>query len=153
MAKCVNNYQLPLDRKVVTKANKHKSPAHVGRFKHSVDFACPEGTRVLAACTGKVVSVVQDFSVGAFDEKYFDLGNRIVLLHTNGEYTAYEHLKYKGSLVVVGQEVVAGEAIGLSGNTGFSSGPHLHFEVFNQPFADQTEGTTLEVHFVELEDK
>ena len=78
------------------------------------------------------------------------MGNRIVLRHKNSEYTAYEHLKYRGSNVKAGQSVRKGQVIGWSGNTGYSSRPHLHFEVFDKPEGDESEGTTLQVSFREL---
>jgi len=58
------------------------------------------------------------------------VGNEIVIKHSNGEFTDYCHLKHKGVLVKPGQKVKAGDIIGYSGNTGWSIKPHLHFVVF-----------------------
>ena len=87
---------------------------------------------------------------GQDKKKYWDKGNRVVIKHKNGEYTAYEHLAYKGIVVKVGQKVRKGQFIGYNGNTGYSPFPHLHFEVFNNPVKDQSEGITLQVSFKEL---
>lgn len=103
-----------------------------------------------AARGGVVTYVESNFSVGGLDKKYWDMGNRIVIRHENNEYTAYEHLKQNGALVKKGQTVTANEYIGISGNTGYSTGPHLHFEVFTNPDDDEIEGDTLEVTFEEL---
>ncbi|GAA3373919.1 hypothetical protein GCM10020367_35760 [Streptomyces sannanensis] len=95
--------------------------------KHSgQDFAVPTGTPVKAAHSGVVVKAGPN---GGGDGPAY--GNAIVIKHGNGTYTQYAHLsKIK---VHVGQTVEAGQQIGLSGNTGNSSGPHLHFEVRTTP--------------------
>lgn len=127
--KCKNNYGLPLNKKHIKKITK-KSPAHKGKLKHSVDFIVPEGMPIYASFGGKIVYVKQNSNIGGPHRRYWFKGNRIVIKHKNDEYSAYEHLKYKGSEVKVGQIVRKGQIIGYSGNTGYSWGPHLHFEVF-----------------------
>jgi len=121
------------------------SKCHVDKLLHSVDFECDEGTHVYAARSGEVVWVKDDSNVGGKHRKFYNCGNRIVIRHQDGYYTAYEHLQYKGSKVVVGQKVRKGQLIGLSGNTGITSGPHLHFELFIKPSDDQSEGTTIPI--------
>lgn len=150
MSKCKNYYKLPIKLKDINSWSKKKSPAHTGNFKYSLDFGCNENTPLYAALEGEVVWIKDDSKVGGFDKKYFDEGNRIVIKHENEEYTAYEHLIYKGVIVKIGEKVKTGQLIGYSGNTGFSSGPHLHFEVFNNPVKDLSEGITLQVVFKEL---
>ena len=150
MTVCKNKYLLPLGRSEIRSFSKKKSPAHKGKLKHSLDFACEEGTSIYAAEGGKVVWLKDNSKEGGPSRKYWFKGNRIVIKHKNGEYTAYEHLRYKGSLVKLGQVVSKGQRIGFSGNTGYSSEPHLHFEVFNRPESDESEGTTLQVSFPEL---
>ncbi len=95
--------------------------------KHSgQDFAVPVGTPVKAAGAGTVVKAGPN---GGGDGPAY--GNAIVVKHTNGTYSQYAHLsKIK---VHVGQKVGAGQQIALSGNTGNSSGPHLHFEIRTTP--------------------
>ncbi|MCX2182349.1 M23 family metallopeptidase [Streptomyces sp. SKN60] len=95
--------------------------------KHSgQDFAVPTGTSVKAAGAGTVVKAGPN---GGGDGPAY--GNAIVVKHANGTYSQYAHLsKIK---VHIGQKVAAGQQIALSGNTGNSSGPHLHFEIRTTP--------------------
>ncbi|MGW0967902.1 M23 family metallopeptidase [Streptomyces sp. NPDC002516] len=95
--------------------------------KHSgQDFAVPQGTNVMAAHGGTVVKVGPN---GAGDGPAY--GNAIVIKHANGKYSQYAHLSRVD--VRVGQVVSTGQHIALSGNTGNSSGPHLHFEIRTTP--------------------
>ncbi|MFD0316518.1 M23 family metallopeptidase [Streptomyces flavalbus] len=86
------------------------------------DYAVPSGTRVVAAHGGTVVKAGGN---GAGDGPAY--GNAIVIKHGNGTYSQYAHLSKIN--VKVGQVVKTGQRIALSGNTGNSSGPHLHFEI------------------------
>lgn len=91
--------------------------------KHSgQDFAVPVGTKVMAAHGGTVVKAGGN---GAGDGPAY--GNAVVVKHDNNTYTQYAHLSRVD--VKVGESVKTGEEIAKSGNTGNSSGPHLHFEV------------------------
>jgi len=98
--------------------------------RYAVDFAAPIGTPVLAARDGVVMQVASDFDkAGLKLEKYGGRANLIRILHEDGSMALYAHLKTEGALVRMGQRVRAGQQIGLSGNTGFTTGPHLHFAV------------------------
>jgi murein DD-endopeptidase MepM/ murein hydrolase activator NlpD len=77
-----------------------------------------------------VVDVKSDSDVGGDDSKYDWDANYILIQHSDGTLAQYVHLMKGGSKVELGQRVKAGEWIGLSGNTGHSTGPHLHFSVF-----------------------
>ncbi|AIR99751.1 M23 family metallopeptidase [Streptomyces glaucescens] len=90
------------------------------------DFAVPSGTKVVAAHGGTVVKAGGN---GAGDGPAY--GNAIVIKHGNGQYSQYAHLSKIN--VKVGQIVATGQQIALSGNTGNSSGPHLHFEIRTTP--------------------
>jgi murein DD-endopeptidase MepM/ murein hydrolase activator NlpD len=108
-----------------------------GGFSHSdrqnryaVDFAADIGTPVLAARDGVVMQVENDFAkAGLNREKFGGRANFIRILHDDGTMALYAHLREEGALVRVGQRVRAGQQIGLSGNTGFTTGPHLHFVI------------------------
>jgi murein DD-endopeptidase MepM/ murein hydrolase activator NlpD len=86
------------------------------------DFAVSSGTQVVAAHGGTVVKAGGN---GAGDGSAY--GNAIVIKHGNGTYSQYAHLSRID--VKVGQVVATGQHIARSGNTGNSSGPHLHFEI------------------------
>lgn len=97
---------------------------------HAIDFAVPEGTAVLAARAGTVMQVVDDHAGGGLDrDAYVHRANHVRVLHEDGSMAVYAHLKPRGARVRPGQAVEVGEHIADSGNTGFSSGPHLHFVV------------------------
>lgn len=98
--------------------------------KYALDFAAEEGTPVIAARGGVVMQVESDFDkAGLNREKYGGRANFVRIVHDDGTMALYAHLKTEGVIVRVGQRVRAGQRIGLSGNTGFTTGPHLHFAV------------------------
>ena len=102
---------------------------HTGHSKYALDFGMPIGTPVYASRGGIVFNVIDHNTIGGPEPEYKPYGNRIQIFHKDGTIASYVHLKENGSLVQKGQNVIAGEHIGYSGNTGLSSGPHLHFEV------------------------
>ena len=96
---------------------------------HALDFEMPEGTEIVAAREGIVTEIKEDSSVGGASAEYMSQGNFVMVYHDDGTFGSYFHLKKNGALVIPGQQVKRGDVIGLSGNTGWSSAPHLHFEV------------------------
>ncbi len=101
--------------------------SHKGEY--ALDFKMKRGTRVCAARRGVVVEVKEDSHAGGLGHKYLNKGNHVIIRHEDGTYGHYWHLMPGGALVSVGDSVQQHELIGLSGNTGFSAFPHLHFEV------------------------
>ncbi|TXI50969.1 MAG: DUF4124 domain-containing protein [Lysobacter sp.] len=98
--------------------------------RYAVDFAAAIGTQVLAARAGTVMQVEADFDRGGLNaEKYAGRANFVRIVHDDGTMALYAHLDLDGVLVRIGQRVRKGQAIGLSGNTGYTTGPHLHFAV------------------------
>jgi len=99
-----------------------------GGFHYGVDIGNKRGTSIMAAANGVVIKVISGCKEGkkSCGGRY---GNYIVIEHPNGTKTFYAHLSTVG--VRVGQEVSQGEFIGGLGNTGRSTGPHLHFEIEN----------------------
>ncbi|MDP5141105.1 MAG: M23 family metallopeptidase [Spirosomaceae bacterium] len=102
--------------------------------RYAVDFALAIGDTVCAARDGIVVGVVKDYNIGGNDRKYRDYANFITLYHADGTFTQYVHLKQNGAFVAIGDTVRTNQPIGLSGMTGFTSIPHLHFNVLKPTF-------------------
>jgi murein DD-endopeptidase MepM/ murein hydrolase activator NlpD len=102
--------------------------SHQGRY--AIDWDMPERTPVHAARSGLVVEVQDGYREGGLEDRLRTKANYIMVQHDDGTIGNYVHLAPNGAFVKVGQRVAAGQAIGVSGNTGYSSGPHLHFEVY-----------------------
>jgi len=100
-----------------TFGNRNQPTAGASTNHKGIDIAVPTGTSVVAAGSGTVV--VSSYQAAA--------GNYVMLSHGNGLYTVYMHCSKL--LVSVGQQVTKGQTIALSGSTGVSTGPHLHFGV------------------------
>ncbi|SEC71763.1 protein of unknown function [Pseudomonas saponiphila] len=116
------------------------------RSRYAMDIAMPVGTPIIAARGGVVVKT-ENAQNGRGDNP---AGNFVRVLHDDGTMGVYLHLKQGSVSVREGQRVAVGSPLGLSGNTGNSSGPHLHFVVqrntglglvsipyqFNQPLGE-----------------
>ncbi|WP_432741789.1 peptidoglycan DD-metalloendopeptidase family protein [Methylobacter sp. G7] len=112
------------------------SQAFGGSFSHTdeqnqfaVDIVMPIGTPIHAARSGVVLEVEDDFFKGGTNKAYGSEANNIRILHDDGSMAVYAHLELEKAQVYPGLAVAAGQLIGYSGNTGFSTGPHLHFAV------------------------
>ena len=103
---------------------------HRGAEHYAVDFAMPEGTPVYAARGGIVALVEESNTIGCAEPGCARFDNYIVILHSDGTTGQYHHLRKDGAFIEVGDSIRPGQRIGLSGNTGLSSKPHLHFAVY-----------------------
>ncbi len=103
------------------------------KFSHrnelSLDFKMKQGSSICAAREGIVVEIKEDSEVGGAKDEYLSQGNHIIILHSDGSRAMYWHLQKDGVLVNAGDTVKQGQHIGISGNTGYSGFPHLHFQV------------------------
>jgi len=125
--------------------------SHKGSNQYAIDWQMPEGTPVFAAREGLVVKVKDDSNAGGSSIKYDPFNNYVLIRHSDGTLGHYCHLQKAGVTVKPGQLVKAGDLIAHSGNTGFSSGPHLHFSVFKT--RDGRERISLPVKFRTAEDR
>lgn len=119
----------PLDKVKVTQyfgntefATKNPS-VYKGSGHNGIDLAASIGTPVKAAASGVITNVINTNAA-----QKCGYGKWIVVKHSNGLSTLYAHLSL--TTASVGSSVTAGEVIGYSGNTGFTTGPHLHFGVY-----------------------
>jgi len=97
--------------------------------RHAIDIAMPVGSAVHAARDGVVINVAHRFFRGGTTQEVRDEANFVQVLHDDGTTAVYAHLQLDTVRVRPGQRVQRGEYIANSGNTGYSSGPHLHFVV------------------------
>jgi len=97
--------------------------------QYAIDFVMPIGTHVIAARGGTVLEIASDFFEAGLDAAAAQRANVVRILHDDGTMSLYAHLNWNSIRVVPGQHVERGEYIADSGNTGFSTGPHLHFVV------------------------
>jgi murein DD-endopeptidase MepM/ murein hydrolase activator NlpD len=119
--------------------------SHFGSNQYAIDFRMPVGTPIHATRGGVVVAAKDSSDKGGPNRKYEAHANYIIIQHPDGTMGHYVHLAHKGNAVKVGDTIRRGQFIGLSGNTGFSTGPHLHFAVFKA--RNGKERATIPVRF------
>lgn len=110
------------------------SQGYNGAFSHkdnnSIDFNMPEGSPILVAREGIVVQIVQNNSQSCPREECNKYNNHILVMHSDGTFASYAHIKKNSVKLNVGDKVKKGDVIAISGNTGWTNGPHLHFSCF-----------------------
>lgn len=109
--------------------NGSHNTGNYSRFAY--DFIMPIGTNIRAARSGEVTFIEEGHADNNKGERTSDTGNLLAIKHEDGSVAFYAHLTTLGVLVEMGQQVNQGDIIALSGNSGNSTGPHLHFEVHN----------------------
>ncbi len=109
----------------------HGAFSHRGSNEYAVDFDCPVATTVRAARPGVVVVTYDAVQGSGTTPDFLDYShvNFVLVLHDDGTLGEYMHLSPSGVEVQPGQRVERGQALALSGNTGYSTTPHLHFQV------------------------
>jgi murein DD-endopeptidase MepM/ murein hydrolase activator NlpD len=119
--------------------------SHRGREEFAIDFDMPIGTPVHAARSGVVARIEESNLKGCWDDDCGQYANFVVILHSDDTTGEYYHLDKDGALVNVGDTVERGQKIALSGNTGHTTMPHLHFAVYRAVSWGRTQ--SIEVRF------
>ena len=138
-------YRMPFGgaKKRVLTQGQHGAFSHKGTSAYSYDFGMPIGTPILAARRGRVTEVHDGHTKSGVAPEFLDKANAVTILHADGTFATYAHLD-PGAGVRPGMLVNVGDPIGFSGDTGYSTGPHLHFSVWK---ATRTGGTTIPIRF------
>ncbi len=142
-------YELPWDRGERRDVLQGADGAFSHRGLHAWDVAMAEGSRVLAARAGVVAFAADSSKIGGGNRSFLEDGNSMLVVHDDGTVALYGHLRFAGAWRHVGEHVDAGDLLAVSGNTGFSTGPHLHFQV--QVPTDGRGVRTLPVRFATTE--
>ena len=122
-------YSLPFEnkKKVFLIQAYDSKMSHKGEF--ALDFKIKKKTKICAARDGVVIGAREDSDEGGLKPDNMSDGNYISIQHYDGSVAHYWHLLKDGVMVNIGDTITKGQLIGLSGNTGYSAFPHLHFEV------------------------
>ena len=141
-------YRLPykLNTKQMVTQGFNGAFSHKGNSKYAIDFGLKEGTLVYSSRSGIVVKIKGDSNKGGASRKFVRFANFVTIKHSDGTYAKYTHLKKNSLKVKVGDFVKRGEVIARSGNTGYSSGPHLHLVVFKAK--DSKSRTSIAIKFI-----
>lgn len=123
-------YTLPFEKGTAH----YLSQGYDGSFSHqgenAIDFIMPTGTSILAIRDGIVAEVVEHNNDGCPYRSCLKMANSILIYHDDSTFSRYSHLQLNGAIVEVGDRISQGDHIAYSGNTGWSSEPHLHFSIF-----------------------
>jgi MYXO-CTERM domain-containing protein len=103
--------------------------SHMGHARYAWDFGMPLGTEIVAAHGGRVLSIEMGSRVGGCSHVYANDANYVLIDHQDGSAGLYLHVEGDSSDLEVGDPVAAGDVIARVGQTGWSCGPHLHFQV------------------------
>jgi len=127
-SKNIYSYPFPVGTKV--KRTEKGGSSHRGVYRGAEDYLVELGTPVLAPLEGLVIEVVDNKNRYGPSEEFKDDLNYITIAHPNGEYSQPAHLAEGSASVKVGDSVHTGQQIGVTGNSGWMTEPHLHLLVF-----------------------
>ncbi|MBA4318759.1 MAG: M23 family peptidase [Flavobacterium sp.] len=116
----------PIGQSYICMTTWNTPPSHIGEFKYGVDFAMTIGTQITAAREGTVVYKQERYTD---DDNVPGHENYVIVDHLDSTFARYVHITQNGARVNIGQQVKKGDLIALSGNSGSSGPPHLHFDV------------------------
>lgn len=134
LSTCDGKYKLPFPESTAFRCS--RSTGHgAGYSNNAYDFAHSNagtsfaGVNVVAARDGTVRRIKSNSNIGGNNSAYANDANYVIIDHGDGEESLYLHLEYQSVTVNVGDCVKQGDIIGQVGNTGYSTAPHLHFQV------------------------
>ena len=124
-------YALPFSREKSFELTQgfNAEQTHKGTSAYALDFAMPIGTKVHAMREGIVVALESKNTEHGYSPEFSNKSNFISIQHVDGTIAQYGHLNTDGVKVALGQRVYKHQYIARSGNTGYSSGPHLHVHI------------------------
>ena len=123
-------YQLPYEENKTHLLVQGYYSRYTHKNRAALDFKMKKGTKVCAARAGVVVRLKEDGKKGGSNINNRSFGNFVVIQHEDSSRTGYWHLQFNSVLVNVGDTVTQGQVIALSGNSGYTYFPHLHFIVW-----------------------
>ncbi len=123
-------YKLPFKKGEAFKVHQGVNGNFSHQDKYAWDFTMPVGTEIYAVRDGLIVELEKRNSRNCNKQSCSAYNNYIKILHSDGTIAEYLHLKKNGVKVKLGQMIKAGQLIGYSGNTGWSTGPHLHLNMY-----------------------
>jgi murein DD-endopeptidase MepM/ murein hydrolase activator NlpD len=127
-------YDLPFRKGTSYKVVQGYNGSQSHRDENALDFDFPEGTEIIAAREGVIVQVVQNHTESCPYSDCNQYNNIITVMHADGTFATYAHIKYNGAKFNVGDSVKRGDVIALSSDVGYTSGPHLHFVCYTGGF-------------------
>jgi murein DD-endopeptidase MepM/ murein hydrolase activator NlpD len=130
-------YTLPFEKNKTHLLIQGYFSKYTHKNRAALDFKMKRGTTICAARGGVVVRVKEDGHKGGLNKKYRPDGNVIIIQHADGSRAGYWHLQFNSAIVNVGDTVTQGQSIGLSGKTGYTLFPHLHFIVWRFAASNQ----------------
>ena len=125
-------YNLPFKEGKKFKVSQGYNGTITHQKKNALDFLMPIGTDIYAAREGVVIKVVDHNTKTCVTKGCLEFNNFILIYHSDGTFSDYAHVDTNSANVKPGDKVAKGQLIAKSGNIGWSTGPHLHFEVFKQ---------------------
>ncbi len=140
-------YELPFAKAASYKVAQGYNGSFSHQQKNALDFDMPIGAEIHAVRDGIVTKVVEKNNQNCGTKECKQYNNLIIIYHRDGTFAEYTHLKQNGASVAKGDTVKQGQLIGYSGNTGWSTGAHLHLEIFLQRLRKrQTLQTTFKIN-------
>ena len=142
-------YALPYEKSHKVSQGFNGNTSHKGTSKYAIDFSMPIGTPVFASRAGKVVEIVQRHNKHGMALDMRSFANYVIIEHDDKTLGRYFHLKQNSVSVKLGDEVKSGDLLALSGDTGRTSGAHLHFVMTKaQEYKETCRSVSIPIKFL-----